>query len=501
MTSISSVGASPSLTLSGSTAIASTLAAESDSRTNPVEASTQLTLGTTDALPMIYSKPSQQEQRFEQPRAWASPPTDAISQRMQSNVGNAGQGLAATWRGIGGDLLNRFKTTQTDYFQTLADYSPVTSTRRIDNGKVLGGEFQTSGVQALAAIEDGAYKANLQIRTRSGQTVDIKISSGSKSLGVSRGLHAEIHTTGTLTTAERNALAQLSNGLDQALEGLGTYGKVNLDMSGLLNYDKSVLSQLDLTVKGPHRDVPVASFGLHLNDNQHELTLQGQAGKLAISVDSSSPTGAVSKLQQQDSIQKYLAQVDAAGYRSHSKAELVAQFKNAFTEMHSAASGGTPAAGAAVLSNAVQAQVQPLLSGLNDFQASFGGDFDNGRFDHYATEAGHSDYKMSQKTSFQAGSAADDVSIRQTLRTQLNTKYAQSRGGAMIDTSKGYYDSYRIEDSSMAMTSIDVSKHRVSSAVKQTLLKQFLSFEKLVDHHVAKKSGTPTTLSLIENLL
>ena len=500
MTSISSVGASPSLALSGSTAIASTLAAESDSRTTPVEASTQLTLGTSDAMAIVYSKPSQQEQRFEDPRAWASPPTDAISQRMQSNVANTWQGLAATWRGIGGDLLNRFKTTQTDYFQTLADYYPSIGTS-INNGKVLGGTIQTSGVQALAAIEDGAVKISLQIRTRSGQIVDIKISSGSKSLGVPRGLHAEMHTTGKLTTAESNALAQLSGGLDQALEGLGTSGKLKLDMSGLLKYDKSVLSQLDLTVKGPHMDVPVASFGLHLNASQQELTLQGQAGKLAISVDSDSPTGAVSKLQQQDSIQKYLAQIDAAGYRSHSKAELVAQFKNAFTEMQSAASGGTPATGAAVLSNTVQAQVHPLLSGLNDFQASFGGDFDNGRIDHYATEAGHSDYKMSQKTSFKAGSAADDVSIRQTLRTQLNAEYAQSRGGAILDTSKGYYDSYRIDDSSMAMTSIDVSKHRVSSAVKQTLLKQFLSFEKLVDHHVVKKSGTPTALNLIENLL
>eukprot|EP01041_Mallomonas_annulata_P033502 gene33502-56136_t len=112
---------------------------------------------------------------------WANAPAgDAISRQMESNqLRNNGGKLASQWNGLGGALLSLAAAPATgpvQYQQTL-----------------LMAADPTQPLQAqFAGVQRGATTVNLQIKTRSGQTVDLQIAAnnqpGQPSQASSRGL-------------------------------------------------------------------------------------------------------------------------------------------------------------------------------------------------------------------------------------------------------------------------------------------------------------------------
>nr|WP_269838244.1 hypothetical protein [Paucibacter sp. M5-1]MCZ7880219.1 hypothetical protein [Paucibacter sp. M5-1] len=452
-------------------------------------ASTRVTLDAAAAATVVYAKPrAVDEAPFATTRSWASPQQDAISSLMARN-GSAG-GLAGRWSGLGGALLSHLASTQSDYRQTLVDDSapPAADAMATD---------RTSALAAPALDGADAAQVSLKIRTLSGQTVALKIAT-SEHEGRS-GLQVEIGSSGPLSKAEREALARLAEGLDKALDGLGQAGALKLDLAGLMDYDSSALTSVDLRVSNPKPSQALASFALHLGTDRKTLALAGKAGEIAVDLDMNTPVGRGSAQQRQSAIQQHLQQFDAAAQRSRADAALVALFKNAFTQLH-AQPPSQVASRAEALSPALERQVQPLLSGLMDFQASFGGDFERSNPAGAVTEAGRADYQLSQKTTLRRHGAADDRSITQTQSEKLDAHAKKSRTGGMLDTRSGNYDLNKIQDRNTVTTLIEATEGQLTRALKKTDQHQLHTYEKLVDHRVEERRDTPLDKNTLKRL-
>lgn len=452
--------------------------------------STRVTLDSQPAIDVVYTRPVPAgEPLFSTARAWASPPQDDISALMSRNVKTARGSLAEQWRGLGGAMLSRFASTPANYRQAMVDYM----------APGVAGATGALGTQALSGVQDGAAKVSLKIQTRSGETVELTLLVNTGAGGGNRGLQVEITSSGTLSATERDALAKLADGFDQALEGLGQPGRPRLDLSGLMGYDSSVLSRVDLSVQNPIPSQALSAFTLRLDGSQKSVAIAGESGEIALDLDLATPMGATSAQQREAAIAQHLQQFDAAAQRSHADAALVALFKDAFTQLHATPPGqAVPQADA--LSRTLGKQVQPVLSGLMDFEARFGGDFEKTNDRGAVDEIGRADYQLSQKTTMRRHGLTDAVSFSQTQTEQLEAYYLQSRHGGMLDTSQGNYDLTKIKDRNTTTTLIETAQDMLTSAVKHTQQQQLLTWNKLVNHRVEEQRETPRNKFFSERL-
>ncbi|WP_395063391.1 hypothetical protein [Paraburkholderia silvatlantica] len=150
--------------------------------------------------------------------SWASDNSDIVSLRMMANY--AAQTMAGHFAGLGSALLDRFKTTGGDYAQSISIAS-------------------ASGLAPVGQGSNGPDgQIGLTIRTKSGVTVEIELGSEDGGLSVS------IKSSGTLGESERAALAKLSDGFQQAIDGLSAVPP-KLDLSGLAQFDTSALASVN----------------------------------------------------------------------------------------------------------------------------------------------------------------------------------------------------------------------------------------------------------------
>lgn len=431
-------------------------------------------------------------------RSWATAPQDSISALMARNLDQPARGLASQWKGLGAALLNRFATTQADYTQTVADaVAPEAGTK-------------TLPTQALAAAAQGRTMVSFQLQTRSGQTVTLTMAVGSASTAASKGMHVAVQVSGTLSAAERDALVRLADGFEQALDGLGQASAVQLNLTGLLGYDSAIFSRVDLSVKqavvdgSREQPGPLGHFEWHAGADGSRLSLQSRAGTLAIGIDVDTSAVPANLDRQQAMLRQYLAQFDAAADRSHSNADLVAQFKRAFVQMHETSQARTQS-GRAIFAptslTPLQTQVQTLLSGLQDFEASFDGDFSHANPAGLTTEVGHSDFQASQKTTTEGRDPEGPMNISQTQSARLAADYVNNSHGGMLDTASGNYDRYRIRDHSETTTTIDMARKQLIGAVVTSLRDEWLGYEKRVNHKVTESYEIPSRKVLSRNLL
>jgi hypothetical protein len=356
-------------------------------------------------------------------------------------------------------------------------------------------------VQAFASVQGGPVKVELTIRTRSGQTVEVTITSSDGKGGNAKGLQVEVRSSGKLSSVEKDALAGLADGFEKVLQGLGQAKKPELDLSDLLGYDTSVLEGIDLRVSSTRKGDAFRSFELHADASHRSIAMRSDAGQLAIDVDLTTPTGTAAQAQQQDAIRAYLAQFDAAAQRSHSDADMVALFESAFVQAHAPASPSAAPVKAASEADLVDTQAQPLLTGLNDFKASFSGDFEHSDGHAYTTEAGHAQFQIAQDTVVQRNEASGRTSIEQTQSAQLDSVYERARNGGRLDIASGNYDIYHVKDSSVSTTSISAQKGRITSAVNQVAVQHLLTYQKVVNDRVVDTRATPLATSLSRNLI
>lgn len=449
------------------------------------DASTSVTLGNTAASDeVVYTRPKAAQEPLRVPvRLWASPQQDAISALMASNANTGAAGsLADQWRGLGGALLSRFATTDAAYGQTLADLAPP-------EGAEAGA---VDAAQALGGVPDGAATVKLGIRTLSGQTVELTIAAnlGAEEAQGPRGLQVGVSSSGPLSERERQALARLAEGFDQVLEGLGQPDRLQLDLAGLMDFDGDVLAGLDLSVRNPKADQALSSFSLHLGSDSKTVDLKGAAGELSLNLAKGLPLGPADVPQRQSAIDEHLRRFDAAAERSHADGALLALFKQAFSQLHSAPAGQADAS-AEALSPRLVRQLQPLHSGLEDFQASFRGDFERTNSRGAVNEKGRADYQVSQKTTVKPGGAPGELAIDQARDEKLEAQSIRSRFGGMLDTRTGNYDVHKVRDHNTSTTAIETAKGQLVRASRSTEQVQLRTLEKLVNDRVAERSGVP----------
>lgn len=477
MTSLTAVGASPPTSL---LVLPRTAAADPPTAT----ASTVLNLGSAAQTAVVYARPvAMPEPAPAMVRSWAASPQDAISTLMARNAGGLGGGsLSAQWRGLGSALLDRLAQQPGDYRQTLVQHASG-----------------VAATDALASARDNAVTVQLRIQTRSGTTVELSIAVNRGANQAQSGLQVEISSAGPLTDAERQALAALGEGLDKALAGLGRADTPQLDLAGLLAYDKRLLSSLDLTVRSPTPTDPLRTFSLQVNAREQRLEMQGKAGELALRLDAAAPLASAREDQRQAAIAQYLAQFDAAGERGHVGAELVTQLRQAFVQLHGAP-GATPTA-AAGTPQAVQNQVAPLLSGLADFELRLSGEFQKTNENGYLAEMTQARYEVTQRTQVQRTSASGDIEATQTRSAVLQASTMRALGQAELDLTGGNYHLTTIDDDSRSTTTVATDHGKLVRAEAEQVDQQLLTYAKLLNHHVVDTHTTPRKRHTTEDLL
>lgn len=455
--------------------------------------------------------------------AWANEASanDAIGRLMERNSNARGGAdanghglLAARWRGLGSAMLSELVASSAN--------APFTYQQsylsNVDGARPLDDQF--------SSLRSDAAMVTLQITTRSGQTVDLQIAVKGKMVEFSpgnRGMHVSVSSSGALSSAEREALAALSQGLEQALAGLGQReaSPDQLDLAGLMNFDRRVFSSLKFDVSNP--DVhfgaqgaswmaPTQSLALHLGDVDNTLAWKGVAdgsrpdagrpSEIHMRVDAQTLLPA-SGAQRQAAMAQYLRQIDAAAERSHADANhaLMAMFKTSFMQMHGLTS--SEAKGVVALGPGLTNKVAPLLSGLADFDASFSGSFFKAKEGLGLIEQGDVDYRMGQQTEVSTNRAAKTARITQTQSEQLRAQYLKARDGGKLDASAGNHDVYTINDDNTVTTSIlaDTEKGQLLGAERHVQKNQLQTWKMLVQDLVKDRRETPDRQDYVTQLL
>src|SRR2546427_9179433 len=113
-----------------------------------------------------------------------------------------------------------------------------------------------------------------------------------------------------------------------------------------MDFDRSVLSGLDLDIKNPKPSQPLSSFSLHVGADGRSVAMKGAAGELAVNLEADAPVGARAS-QRQAALDQHLKRFDAAPQRGPADPALGDMFKSAFRQLHNAhapaAAGGLAA--------------------------------------------------------------------------------------------------------------------------------------------------------------
>ena len=353
----------------------------------------------------------------------------------------------------------------------------------------------TRQASKLESVGTNAPTAGLTVRTRSGQSVELKIAVDGGVNGIP-GIKVEIESSGALSDEERAAVAHLADGLDRALEGLARNDAVALDFSGLTDYDRDVLSSVDLSVKNPMTHQLLGDFSLHLGDDNKSVHLKGSDGELNLKVDGSKPLEKALG-NEGAGLQSALDRIGAAGERGRANAALVQQMKAVFKQLHEAT--GTDKKDAESESAEALAGAAAGVSGLADFEASFGGDTWRQNRAGTVNEAGQVQYQLSQKTA--AKPLADGrPSGAQTVEEQLAADFKRAPGGAMLFVSNGNFLATKIRDASTVTTLFDVAadgRMRVLRKTDAQQLRQAIDFE---NHRVVHRQSWPSHQRQVERL-
>jgi hypothetical protein len=342
---------------------------------------------------------------------------------------------------LGSALLNRFRTDGSDFSQSASFVS-------------------TLDPNAPAQSEQGALgDIDLTVQTVSGVNVDIQIESEDGTLGVS------VHSSGQLSVTERDALANLANGFQQAISGLSA-SPPTLDLNGLTQYDTSVLSSVKLQVNVSGSPLNNMSASFSEDRASRSLSVTDGSGTMNLSVDTSKSALLGSGAQRDQAIASYLKQFDSANEEGHGDPQMMAMFKDAFTQLNS--NVGTSPAGTSPLAQSEQA----MLTGLGDFTASITDSPD-------VLDPNAFSYQVSQTTKTQGGT------ITQTQQSDLKSSYREA-------LSPGAYDEVSISDDASSTVALTTEKGILTRASLNQSRSQSTSKAEYEDGKLVSDVTTPT---------
>jgi hypothetical protein len=432
--------------------------------------STSVTLGQSNsaANAQTYSFPLGQPAQATFPVA-KTPSSDAVTSLMTINFFSPS--LAGQFQGLGAAALTRFTTEGSDFSQLL---------------------------QNPASQSQGQNQMTLDIRTAGGAKVELSLSSQGN------GLEVDIKVTdGSLSEADRSALAKLSGAFQNAIDGLTTVPP-QLDLSGLTQFDPSVLSSVDF-----HANVQVEgnknqTVDFHADSQRRTLSSAGPSGTVKVGVDMSNPAIFGSPAQQAQAIDRYTQQFDAAQSRGKGDASLMAMFKDAFTELNSnygttASKQAVGQAGSITLGDADHS----MLTGLADFTASIS-QTASAPNPMRPDEPDTFSYQVSQNTRI-SGNDQLNFALMQQQQSHLSANYHQAiPGGGPLALTKSIasqnYDYYQIDDDARSLTDIAYSNGALVKASTSRSDSQSTQVSEYLRGEMVKNTTTPTQASQSSDL-
>jgi hypothetical protein len=418
---------------------------------------------------------------------WEQDANDPVSTQIANNY--QATPLADRFDGLGTALLERFQLNGGNYSQSVILRAPGS-----------GADGSVSNLDSIRQSQLHTQSDNqvtLDIQTVSGATVHLSLASQGGGLGV----QVQV-TNGTLTDAERNALAGLADAFQDAVDGL-TAVPPRLALDGLTQFDKTVLSSVDLQASFKLSDGSLQTLAFHADSQKRSVAYTSAAGSVNVDVDMSNPSVIGSAAQQSRALASYLGQFDQAQSRGHGDATLMTMFKDAFTALNSHYNVNPPQATSRAI--ALDDTDHAMMSGLADFSASVTQTAD---FSANPMRPGEEDaysYQVSQSTRI-AGPDTGNRSLKQTQQSHLTASYHQSLyPDTALDLttdkhSQNYYY-YQIDDSASSVADIAYREGRLDKASITQTASQSTHVMKYVMGDLEGDTTTPSSVSRSWNLL
>jgi hypothetical protein len=412
---------------------------------------------------------------------------------MESNLATRSKSgrLASLLNGLGTELLQGLSGAKREWRQSVVTYRP--GYREL--GSVAAG---ATAVDALKAAGDVENTISFKIRTTSGREVDIAIRFGGDGKAVQDSLSIEIKVAGELDADEQAAIASLGQGLDAALQG--AVGEMpRIDLEGLVGFDTKVIAGVELELHAAQRN-GVQSFAFSADAGKRSFSMQSATGRMAVDVDlATAPLGSAE--QQRAAVRRFLEQFDAANVRAHGEEVLIEQFKAAFAQLNSNYPPAPGRSAVALPDWLLTEQDRSVLSGLADFTASLGGDFDNGSPTQKITEAGHMRFQVAQRTEIEGRDKDSGLRIVQTATSALHATQYRARGQGALDKESGSYDVFGIADETKKVTAVEYADLDVQGASIDESSSSLDRYEKWVAHELVEVRETPSSTRTLRDLV
>jgi hypothetical protein len=460
MTAISSLTAQSPNVLAPSSKLA---AVPANDVKMPDPGSNTLTLGRPNDDAVAYSLA-----QFSPTPVWERTARDSVSSSMAANINGAR--LAHRFDGLGAALLQRFKVDGSDFTQSVIQLPAGTPPDRVDESR-----FHAQAVNEIG----------LTVTARSGATVAVTLGSDKDRLTVQISV-----TNGELSDAERAALVELSEGFQKAIDGLAKVPP-QLDIGNVLQFDAVALASVSLHASvelSPHRR---QTIDVVADDKQRSLTATGSMGTIKLDVDMGDAAILGNEAQRQAALTRYLHQFDKAQRRGQGDEQLMALFKNGFSELH----GNFRTAASPGQGLRFGTGDQGMMTGLADFSASVTG-VTRAENPMRSDEADAFTYKVSQRTDVR-GSGPLDRDIAQHQESTLDASFHRSLypdTSLLLDASRYSQNYYYEQIHDKASTDMELAYDK-GELVKASLTQSADQWQRTRKYQFARLEGDTTTPS------
>jgi hypothetical protein len=440
-----------------------------------------------------------------QMQVWEQPSDNPLGQLMGRNAAEGS--MQSRLKGLGEALLDQVSSHPEAYRQSVVNVKAPDAASKI----------QATAIHSLQEFQSSpSSRVELNVQTRSGAHVRLTLVDKNPHENDPRGsgLSVEIAVDGDLTQADKAALKSLASGFEKAIQGLAD-DATQIDLEGLSNFDRQVISSLELKTQVHGRDARGVRYEklaaeFKADANTREIQLKRPDGTVKMKTDLRQPVLWGSQEQKADAVNQYLRRMDQAAQRGHANRALVDLFKSTFMAVN--ASYGSPAAtppvnpikadSAANLASDAAAwreEDKSVLTGLADFDASM-----------TATPKASNPRNVLEKDTFQyaiqqstviSGPSKSNRAITQTQNAQLSAAYHQSLFSSqppVLDdkkTSQNYFF-HQIEDHSSTQVNLAYEKDELRRATLTQTSSQSHRVQKYEDAQLTQDIRTPPSLQV-----
>lgn len=367
------------------------------------------------------------------PQKRVTTPTAMDSTHIQSLMRSALSSEASTsFSGLGGELLKQLKDNPGDLSQVLT--------------------AAQVGDSAVNSLQESAV--TLTITTQSGSSVNITLTQQSDGIAV------EVKTTGnTLNQDEAEAVSQLGNAFQKALDGLAKQPP-QLDIEGLTKFDSSVLKSVDLKTDIRRGDTEIQSLNFHADGAERWVGYQDQDFSLKMTSDRNQLALSGDALQKQLALSAYEKQFDKARSDGNGDKAQMNVLKSVFRALNSTdAAQENDAAGPVNTAIRLGSDSKARLSGLADFSLSLTQKEESVN-PFRPNEKQSFSYQASQTTEDNRQPADGSGNIKQTSHAHLSASWYKPIDAStplslsMLKSSQNYYY-HEVEQDSVNVTTLN----------------------------------------------